>query len=73
MSTLEDTARSAGLKDMSLLECVRKDLPPAGQVADLKSRYPQAFAPAFDARTASKADVEARLKQMGVRLRRSMM
>ncbi|MBV1837178.1 hypothetical protein [Acetobacter estunensis] len=69
MSTLEETARSAGLKDLSLLKIARTDLSVAGQVADLKQRYPQAFAPAFNARTATKADFEARLKQMGFRKR----
>lgn len=44
MSTLEETARSAGLQDMDLLKLVKADVPPALAVTDLRHRFPRAFA-----------------------------
>ncbi|AQS85351.1 MAG: hypothetical protein ABF876_01140 [Acetobacter aceti] len=72
MSTLEQLATQAGLKDTALLQCVRSDLPPVGQIADLKQRYPAAFPAPFDALTATKAEYEARLKEMGYHRRSPM-
>ncbi|BCK76494.1 phage-related baseplate assembly protein [Acetobacter aceti NRIC 0242] len=72
MSTLEQLATQAGLKDTALLKCARTDLPPVGQIADLKQRYPAAFLAPFDARTATKAEYEARLREMGYRRRSPM-
>ena len=72
MSTLEQLAAQAGLKDTNPLQCVRTDLPPVGQIADLKQRDPAAFPAPFDARTATKADYEARRKEMGYRRRSPM-
>ena len=44
MKTLEETAQAAGLQDMDLLRLVGADVPPALAVADLRHRFPDAFA-----------------------------
>ena len=56
MKELQDAARTAGLRDADLLKIAKPDLAPADAVADLQRRFPGAFEPTFDARTASKEE-----------------
>ncbi|QOF94226.1 hypothetical protein IFJ82_09705 [Novacetimonas hansenii] len=62
-NTLEQAANSAGLTDMDLLKVADTSLPPQAAVAQLRTRYPGAF-PAFDARTASKKEVDRRWSEL---------
>ena len=56
MTTLHDAGQAAGLRDADLLKIAKPDLAPADAVADLQRRFPGAFEPTFDARTASKEE-----------------
>ena len=59
MTTLQDAARTAGLREDALLAIAKADLAPADAIADLQGRFPNAFSPVFDARTASKVECAA--------------
>ena len=58
---------AAGAVDTDVWKLGRTDIPPAAAVADLQHRYPGAFRPVeppFDARTAPKAEVDRRWREL---------
>lgn len=58
---------AAGAIDTDLWKLARTDLPATVAVADLQHRYPGAFEPVeppFNARTATKAEVDRRWREM---------
>ena len=64
---LVEALSAAGAVDTDLWKLARTDLPTPVAVADLQHRYPSAFrpvAPPFDARTAPKAEVDRRWREM---------
>ena len=56
MTTLTEAGKAAGLRDDDLLKIAKTNLAPAEAIADLQRRFPDAFEPTFDARTASRED-----------------
>ncbi len=63
-ATLIKAAAAAGAIDPDIVKAARTDIPPAEAIEELRRQFPAAFRPVFDARTASKAEVDARWREM---------
>ena len=60
---LVEALAAAGAIDVDIWKLARPDLPVPDAVRDVQRRYPAAFTPPFDARTAPRAEVDRRWRQ----------
>ena len=61
---LQAAGRAAGLIDLDLVVLARADLPADVAIKEVQLRFPAAFRPPFDARTASRSEVDAKWREM---------
>ena len=63
-AALRDGARQMGLIDLDLVLLAHESAPIAIALKELQLKYPAAFRAPFDARTATKAEVAAKLRKI---------
>ena len=62
--TLASVAAELGAVDPEIIRMARTDLVPRQAIEALRRTYPRAFAPAFDARTASREEYQQRKDEL---------
>ncbi len=63
-AALREGARQMGLIDLDLVFLAQESVPVSVALKELQLKYPAAFKPPFDARTAPRTEVDARWREM---------